>query len=178
MAALHFLKQMKYNVKAFFINHNTETSLKAHAFLMEALKGDFYADQIPMDKPKDESWEEHWRNGRYSILNSHLNEGCEVITAHNLNDAVETWVHSSLHGQSKIIPYRHGSVIRPFLATPKKELIQWAVNHDVKWIDDLSNNDTKYQRNFIRHILMPQILKVNPGIASTIRKKILTRGVK
>jgi tRNA(Ile)-lysidine synthase len=105
------------------------------------------------------------------------NVNSPVIVAHHLDDAVETWVWSSLHGQSKLIPYRHGNVIRPFLATPKKELVKWAENHFVPWIDDYTNMDTRHQRNFIRHMMMPQVLRVNPGIHKTIRKKLLARGV-
>ena len=129
MVALHFLKQMRFDVKAFHVNHHTEACKQGHAFLMEALRGDFYTDCIyPLVKPKAQSWEEYWRKGRYDLFNSHLSKGREVITAHHLGDVIETWVHGSLHGQPKLIPYRHGSVIRPFLTTPKEELVRWAKN--------------------------------------------------
>ena len=124
--------------------------------------------------PKGISKEEHWRNERYRILNSL--DG-EVIVAHHLNDVVETWVHSSLHGQSKLIPYSHGNVIRPFLATPKAEMVKWCKSHDIEWIEDYTNADTNHQRNYIRHTMMPHVLKINPGIGGMLRKKLLARGV-
>lgn len=178
MAAYHFLKQMKYWVQPLFFDHHTLTSEKASRWLhrhpdMQSLQGS--ADIKWSEKPKGLSDEEYWRNERYSFF-----KACRatVITAHHLDDAVETWVWSSLHGQSKLIPYRHANVIRPFLATPKAELKSWAERHGVEWIDDESNFNLKYQRNYIRHVLMPQILTINPGIQKTIRTKLLTRDSK
>jgi len=174
MAALNFLKQMKFNVRGFHVNHNTEACDQGHAFLMESLKGEFDSAHISSIKPKNKSWEEHWRDGRYAIFNALENK---VIVGHHLGDVTETWIHSSLHGQSKLIPYRHGNVIRPFLATPKAELISWCERHDVSWIEDYTNADTKHQRNYIRHTMMPHILNINPGIGSMLRKRLLLRDV-
>ena len=50
--------------------------------------------------PSGESLEEHWRNERYKFLHS----DDPVITGHNLDDVIEWYLFSSLHGQSKIIP--------------------------------------------------------------------------
>ena len=55
------------------------------------------------EKTPRESQEEYWRNIRYNWL-----ERCterDVITGHHLDDCVETWVWSSMHGTGKIIPY-------------------------------------------------------------------------
>jgi tRNA(Ile)-lysidine synthase len=68
-----------------------------------------------------------------------------------------------------------GNVLRPFLTTPKTEFISWCERHNVTWSEDISNKDTNYTRNYIRHELMPHALKVNPGLRTTI-KKIIERG--
>jgi tRNA(Ile)-lysidine synthase len=44
--------------------------------------------------------------------------------------------------------------------------------HNVPWIEDDSNADTCYARNYIRHEMMPHVLKINPGIHKTIAKKV------
>lgn len=175
MAAYHFLKQMKYIVQPIFFHHGTPNSDEAQRFLLRRLDS-VQPTPSPQDRsiPKNKSKEEHWRDERYKFFKT---LATPVIVAHHLDDAIETWVWSSLHGQSKLIPYRHGNVIRPFLATPKAELLRWAERHEVPWIDDESNLDTSYQRNYIRRIMMPQVLRINPGIAKTIRKKLLARGV-
>jgi tRNA(Ile)-lysidine synthase TilS/MesJ len=83
---------------------------------------------------------------------------------------------SFLHGKAKL-PHRYvrGNVLRPFLTTPKTEFISWCERHNVTWSEDISNKDTNYTRNYIRHELMPHALKVNPGLRTTI-KKIIERG--
>ena len=77
-----------------------------------------------------------------------------------------------MHGQGKIIPYRNGNVIRPFRLTEKSQFVDWCKRHDVDWIEDQSNTDTKYMRNYIRHEVMPKILKINPGINKVVAKKV------
>jgi tRNA(Ile)-lysidine synthase len=96
-----------------------------------------------------------------------------VVTAHHLDDAVETWVFTSLHGESRLIPYSRGNVIRPFLLTPKSELVSWCERRGLAWSEDPSNTDTAYMRNLIRHKILPEALKVNPGLRTVVRKKYL-----
>jgi tRNA(Ile)-lysidine synthase len=128
--------------------------------------------QVDNAKPKDQSQEEHWRHQRYNIFHS-LNQ--PIITCHHLDDCVETWIWSSLHGRGRIIPAINKNVIRPFRTTPKSELVSWCVRRGLRWAEDASNEDTKHIRNYIRHNLVPHALHVNPGLHKTIRKKILTQ---
>jgi tRNA(Ile)-lysidine synthase len=74
-----------------------------------------------------------------------------------------------------MIPYKRGDrIYRPFLMTEKKEILNYAERQDVEWIEDPSNRMTKnIMRNHIRHNVMPEVLKVNPGIRKTIRKKLI-----
>jgi tRNA(Ile)-lysidine synthase len=65
-----------------------------------------------------------------------------------------------------------GNVIRPFLTTRKQDLVEWCVKHSVPWIEDTSNLDTRYTRNYIRHKMMPHVLKVNPGIYKMVKKRL------
>ena len=81
---------------------------------------------------------------------------------------------SAIHGQCKLIPYKRGSnIYRPFLMTSKKIIKDYAERKNVRWVEDPTNVRTEYIRNHIRHTLMPGVLKVNPGIRTTIRKKLI-----
>jgi tRNA(Ile)-lysidine synthase len=118
------------------------------------------------------SMEEFWRDERYSFFNKIKSNF--IITCHHLDDAVETWIMSSMHGNCKLIPYKRGNnIYRPFLMTSKKTIEQYGDKRNLKWIEDPSNMRTEYIRNHIRHNLMPGILKINPGIRTMIRKKII-----
>jgi tRNA(Ile)-lysidine synthase len=99
------------------------------------------------------------------------------VTGHHLGDAIETWIFTSLHGESKLIPYSRGNVIRPFLITPKEEIRDWASRRGLSWIEDESNSDPKYMRNLIRMAIVPEALKVNPGLGKVIRKKYELLGI-
>jgi tRNA(Ile)-lysidine synthase len=169
MAALDFLSRNQ-DVTAAFFHHNTENSDRACEFLTDYC----HQQQLPLllgwcngDRPPGLSQEEHWRNQRYEFLESIQ---MPVVTAHHLDDCVETYVWSMLHGTAKIVPLRRNNVTRPFLLTKKHQLQSWCQRHNVPWSEDLSNQDLKYQRNYVRHQLMPHVRHVNPGIDRVVRR--------
>jgi len=176
MAVLHFLTHdRKRDVTVAHFNHGTEHGKEAHRFVADYCD----ANKIPLtigeirrrEKLKTESPEEYWRKARYEFLDG-LAEFRPVITCHTLDDVAETWLFSALNGQPKLIPYKRNNIIRPFLTTEKTELTQWNKRHGVSWIEDPSNQDTKFQRNFIRKEMMPKALHVNPGLLKLLRKKL------
>lgn len=171
MAALDFLCN-NHNVTVLFFDHGTETSHYAQAhvvFQAHQYNAGFIYGTCSDSKPKDQSWEEYWRNERYKFFHS-ING--TVVTGHHLDDCVETWVWSSMHGTGKIIPYANKNVIRPFRGTRKRDFQLWADLKNVSYIEDDTNTDTCYTRNYIRHEMMPHVLRVNPGIHKVIGKKV------
>ena len=171
MAALDFLSN-NHDVTILFFDHDTPTSREAlHFVSVQAKKYDagFLYGTISRKKRDDESMEEYWRNERYKFFHS-ING--TVVTGHHLDDCVETWVWSSMHGTGKIIPYRNRNVIRPFRGTRKRDFELWADLKNVPHVEDDSNADTCYTRNYIRHEMMPNVLRVNPGIHKVIAKKV------
>ena len=172
VAVTDFLLNGKREVRLAFFNHGTKTSNEAQDFVTRFAGNrglELRIGEISRDKYKDESLEEYWRNERYNFFSSFHN----VITAHHLDDAVESWIFSSLHGESKLIPYRNGNVLRPFLITPKSEMIAWCKKRYLSWIEDETNRDLRHPRNRIRHQIVPEALKVNPGLHKVVRKKYL-----
>jgi len=174
MAALDFLSR-KHDVTAAFFDHGTTTSLESLSFLKrycEKTNIKLVDGAVMRSRKKDESVEEYWRSERYKFLDT---LDAPVVTAHHLDDAVETWVWASMHGQPKLPEIYRNNVIRPFLTTPKKQLVDWCIKKNVPWYDDTSNLDTKYMRNYVRHEAMPVVQKINPGIQKTIKKKLLNK---
>lgn len=173
VAAAHRL-QRYLDIELIFIHHETDNSELAMNETVVPFSGKFNLKlnihHIDTNIKKNESLENHWRNERYKVF--HEYDG-PVVTCHHLNDCVETWVWSAMHGNPRVIPYRNRNVIRPFLPLRKERFIQYANHHDLTWTEDSSNMNTKFTRNFIRHKMMDNVLKVNPGIYKTIRKKVL-----
>lgn len=171
MAALDFLSR-NHEVTVAFFDHGTTASLEALRFLRRYCdhKGlDLVDGAVMRARRKDESLEEYWRDERYRYFD-HL--GGTVVTAHHLDDAVETWIWSSLHGQPKLPQYSRGKVLRPFMLNTKQDLMDWATFKSVPFYTDESNYDTRFTRNYIRHEMMDHVLRVNPGIQKTIKKKL------
>jgi tRNA(Ile)-lysidine synthase len=172
MAAVDFLRRC-HSVTVAYFDHGTAQAthckLMLHRYCSQHHLSLITAE-IEHTKPKHESEEEFWRNQRYDFL--HSIPGC-VVTAHHLDDCVETYLFNCMHGKHHTIPHVRGNVQRPFLTTAKSELISWCVRKSVPWVDDLSNNNLKYMRNLIRHEIVPQALKVNPGLRTVVRKMVI-----
>jgi tRNA(Ile)-lysidine synthase len=169
VAVTDFLSR-KHDVSCAFFHHGTENSERAYKFVAEFCTErsiPLFMGVMTAIKPKEKSQEEHWRDQRYEFLES-LN--LPIVTAHNLDDCVETYLHSSLNGQAKVIPNQRNNILRPFLTTPKAEFLSWCTRKELAWCEDLSNTDTRYTRNYIRHQLLPHALRVNPGLATVVRK--------
>ena len=171
MAVVDFLRN-NHTVSVMYFDHGTEHSKEAGYFIGDYCNehglGLLYG-RITRERDQNESQEEYWRNERYKFFST-IN--ADIITCHHLDDCVETWVWSSMHGTGKIIPYRNKNVIRPFRLTRKRDFELWCNLKNVPYIEDDSNTDTCYTRNYIRHEMMPHVLKVNPGIHKTIAKKV------
>ena len=175
MAALDFLSN-NHDVTVVFFNHETPTSREALEHVsVQAKKYDcgFLYGTITGKRHKEESQEEYWRNERYKFFHS-ING--TVVTGHHLDDCVETWIWSSMHGTGKIIPYQNKNVIRPFMLNRKRELELWANLNTVDYLEDDTNKDTCYTRNYIRHEMMPHVERINPGITKVISKKVKAYG--
>ena len=175
MAALDFLNNGKRTISVLYFNHCTEHGYEAKKFVRNycVQRGiGLLDDRIRTKKPDDMSWEEFWRVERYKYFKRHSDK--PIITAHHLNDVVEWWVYTSLHGDPKIIPHENPeyNIIRPFLLTPKAKLVDWCERKNVPYIVDPSNESREHMRNVVRHDMMPHILKVNPGVEKVLRKKV------
>lgn len=172
MAIVDFLKR-SHNVELAFFHHGTETSNKAGGFFNRycvyeglPLKRGYVENK---DIPKGLSQEEYWRNERYKFLESFDKP---VITCHHIDDVLETWIFSCANGNPSLIPYKRNNIIRPFLLNNKQDFIDWNERHSVPFIEDESNLDLRYKRNYIRHKVVPEFLKVNEGIHKVLRRKV------
>jgi len=174
MAVLDFLRRSR-DVVALHYNHGTGS----HADLAEETVRE-YCDKIGVSWfvgynndsiPPGVSHEAWWRDKRYEWFEK-ITE-LPVVMAHHLGDVVENWIFTSLNGNPFLIPSSRGKYLRPFLTTDKNDFVSWCGRKDVPFVEDITNVDTRYRRNYIRHIMMPHVEYINPGIRKTIKKKIL-----
>jgi len=173
MVLVDFLKR-NHEVRVAHFNHGTAHSREAVQFVAHyCYKNslDFILGDLSSSRDPKESQEEYWRRERYAFLDLFG----DVVTAHHLDDVAETWIWSCLHGTPSLMPDKRKNVTRPFLLNRKHELEQWAIQKGVPYIQDDSNYDVRFTRNFIRHQLMPNAIKINPGLHTMLKKKLLKR---
>ena len=77
-----------------------------------------------------------------------------------------------LRGFQSVIPYKKNNVIRPFLLNEKSVFEEWCNKRGVSYIYDESNSSIDYSRNRIRHNIVPEALKVNPGLKLVVKKLV------
>jgi tRNA(Ile)-lysidine synthase len=96
------------------------------------------------------------------------NEYDFVVTAHHINDSIETvllnWARGSSLEAWMGIPASRGKIIRPLLFATRTEIEDFAKNRSLEWREDASNQTDDYQRNLIRHQVIPQLKKINPEL--------------
>ena len=99
-----------------------------------------------------------------------------IVTAHHANDSIETLLMnflkgtgiSGLHG---ILPVQN-KVFRPLLVFYKEELLYYATQHNLKYVEDSSNLADKYSRNYIRQHIMPPLKALYPGVEHNLLSNI------
>ena len=99
-----------------------------------------------------------------------------VATAHHQNDAAETILLNltkgtgiaGLHG----IAAKKEALVRPLLCLTKDDIYEYVTQHQLIWREDSSNETTKYQRNLIRHEVIPVLKRINPRLETTINQTI------
>lgn len=127
--------------------------------------------------------EETARSLRYAFLEEAANElGAEIIaTAHNADDNAETLLMNLTRGSGLEglcgIPPRRGRLVRPMLTTTREEIEGWLAERGIPHMEDETNADERYTRNFLRHRVMPLLKQVNPkavehmtGAAARLRR--------
>ncbi len=99
-----------------------------------------------------------------------------VATAHHVNDSIETVFINLTRGTGLEglvgIPSKNGNRIRPLLFASKIEIETYAAESGVIWREDSSNQTDDYQRNFIRHTIVPALKEINPSLEETFKETV------
>ena len=99
-----------------------------------------------------------------------------IALAHHLDDQAETLLlqllrGAGVRGASAMPAIKHRasapSLIRPLLDVPRSVLMEYALEHALQWVEDDSNADETYPRNFLRHRILPQLEQFFPAYRKT-----------
>ena len=101
-----------------------------------------------------------------------------IVTAHHADDNIETLLMhffrgTGIHGLTAIPSLsKERKIIRPLLFATREQIVHYANEHQLKWIEDSSNASEKYTRNYFRHTLIPSIAEVFPKVQENLSDNI------
>lgn len=134
-----------------------------------------YVDAKPSS---DQSPEEAAREARFSAFKNFLGESDVLLLAHHQSDQAETILWRLLRGSGPLglggmaFKTQMGSleILRPLLHVEKKSFTEYAKAHHLQWIEDPSNADPRFDRNFLRHHILPLITARWPKASAAIER--------
>ena len=179
---LHLLLQCGVRVEAAHVEHGIrgESSRRDCRFVQELCgKWGVPLHVIHLDVPaqaakEGRGIEETARAMRYDFLWK-MREARRLetlATAHHLNDQAETVLMHLIRGASPVglsgMRERDGALIRPLLPFSRAQIEQYAQENHLPHVEDETNADIAYTRNYIRHELIPCMEKLNPRAVEAV----------
>lgn len=99
-----------------------------------------------------------------------------IATAHNKNDVAETFFINLVRGTGirglSGIPPGSGHILRPLIFFEREDIRAYAEKYGLSWREDITNSQTKYSRNKIRHHIIPAFQELNPGFINTMWENV------
>lgn len=128
-------------------------------------------DTLTLQKNSGKSVEMVARELRYTWFSEIAGDYDFIVTAHQSTDAAETMLLNLCRGTGLKglcgIPSKNGKIIRPMLVFTAEEIRQYAEDHHIAYVEDITNRDEEISRNRIRHSVIPQMETLNPQFVST-----------
>lgn len=142
----------------------------------QALAVNYRAMTVDVNVKANSSVEAAARQARYQALQSVMQTGDVVVTAHHRDDQAETLLLQLMRGAGvkglAAMPKRkmfgRGELVRPLLQTPRAAIMSYAKQQKLTWIDDGSNSNLRFDRNFIRHTIMPSLQQRWPAVQNNL----------
>lgn len=124
------------------------------------------------------SLEQAAREARYAAFAARLGVGELLLTAQHRDDQAETLLFRLLRGAGvqglAAMPESRalgaGQLVRPLLNCSRDELLAYAREHKLSWIEDPSNADERFSRNYLRRQVMPALLRRWPQACANMAR--------
>src|SRR5512139_392435 len=124
------------------------------------------------------SMEEAAREARYAAWKGALSPGEILLVAQHADDQVESLLLALLRGAGpaglaampRSVPLGRGRLLRPLLELPRSALQDYAGQQGLTWVDDPSNQQLRFDRNYLRAEVVPRLRQRWPGVAQTVSR--------
>ena len=159
--------QVKHEIRAIHINHQIHTDAhqweKSCLVYCQSINVNFFSINVDISPHRGSGIEGAARKARYQAFAEHLKEDDILLMAHHADDQVETVLlqlfrGTGLHGLAGCAnsrPVGKAMLFRPFMNLSRQQIIEYANENNLTWLNDPSNDSMTHDRNYLRHQVMP-----------------------
>lgn len=184
---LHLLSELKRlkhvnNIKAVHVNHQLQDDSSSWAThcVQQCEQYDISCEvvNVNVDKDSGTGLEASARKARYAALQQLMTEQTVLLTAQHADDQVETFLLQSLRGggvkglasMPLLKPFSNGFLYRPLLYVSQENISEYAATNKLNWVEDPSNDNANFDRNFLRQNVIPVLKQRWPSINKTFHR--------
>ncbi len=143
-----------------------------------------YVERVTLMKDSGDSLEQLARDARYQALAKHIKRGDVLLTAQHADDQVETLLLALKRGSGPAglaampvsTSFANGHHVRPLLQISRVDIEAYAEQKNLDWVEDDSNQDTRFDRNFLRHQITPLLVQRWPGLRKAVARSAVLCG--
>ena len=175
ISLLHYLNSIRQELDCEVVAINVDHGIRSSSafdteFVMQFCKNNkiraykFKGEALKVAKEEKLTVEQAARKVRYGIFETVIQKGvCDKIAlAHHMYDQAETVLlnilrGAGLNGARGMEPIRDEIYIRPLLTTPRENIMAYIDEFGLEFVEDETNKDTTYSRNYLRNIVMPAL---------------------
>lgn len=178
---LHLLIQLpELNLRAVHIHHglspNADHWLAFCQALCQNYKVPFVSQRVALQSTANV--EANARTLRYQAISQIIRPTEVLITAHHLDDQVETFFLALKRGSGvkglgamqAVGKLQNFTLFRPLLGIEKADIIAYAEREQLNWIVDESNSDNRFERNFLRNRILPECRERWPQFSQMVAR--------
>lgn len=187
----HYVKNMQqtaaekvtgFSLVALHVNHGLQTQASQwaqHCVAQTLIYGiEAQVIEAVVQKKTGQSLEDAARNARYQIFQAFVKEGDVLCLAHHQNDQAETLLFRLLRGSGPLglaamrdqLDFGPAILVRPLLRCSRNELENYARMQGLSWVDDPSNEEVHFDRNYLRHEILPRLQQRWPAVIKTFAR--------
>lgn len=171
---LHALRRVPVPLSAIHVHHGLSPNADAWQRHCEELCARWSVPltvvRVTVSRASDKGPEGAARQARHGALAKASADW--IALAHHQGDQVETLLFNLLRGTglrgAGAMAERRDRLLRPLLPLGRGTIMAYAENHGLSWIDDESNADIRYSRNFLRHLIVPHLCRRFPAAETTL----------
>jgi tRNA(Ile)-lysidine synthase len=146
--------------------------------LADTLNIEFVAETVSVDAGGGGGREAAAREARYALLARHTGDRDWLLSAHHRNDQAETLLLNLMRGSGPagiagiglLTRFSAGWLVRPLIDVAREALEAYAAAQDLRWVDDPSNEDLRFDRNYLRHQVLPVLEQRWPAVVERLAR--------